>query len=93
MRETGEARADAGASVRQKPLRLWPGVLIAALVLLMRYAIPTLFPSTRLIGALVGVVGGLVVAIWWVFFSRAPRTGGSTAIRDIDPSGHGSSRR
>src|SRR6516164_1080039 len=58
---------------KQKPLRLWPGVLIVVLQWLAWLVIPKVFPETALYGMLGGVVGGgLAVVLWWLFFSRAP---------------------
>ena len=58
----------------QKPLRLMPGVIIVSLQLFFRFVIPDIMPGdTALIaGVFAGILGGVVVAIWWVFFSRAP---------------------
>ncbi len=62
----------------QKPLRLWPGVVAATLILLLRFVVPRLFPDAELFGApvpllaLMGVmVLVLVILVWWLFFSRA----------------------
>jgi outer membrane protein assembly factor BamB len=55
----------------RKPLRLWPGVVIAVLLLLVSVGLPIVVPDTRIFGLLGGLVGGLVVGLWWVFFSRA----------------------
>ncbi|MGA2739957.1 MAG: PQQ-binding-like beta-propeller repeat protein [Bryobacteraceae bacterium] len=57
-------------SVR-KPLRLWPGVVIVILQLLLRYAVPAVAPDAMVIGVLAGPVAGLAIILWWVFFSRA----------------------
>jgi outer membrane protein assembly factor BamB len=56
----------------RKPLRLWPGVLAVALQWLIMFGVPIVFPQfggTAIIG---GFVGGLLVVLWWLFFSRAP---------------------
>ena len=59
---------------RQKPLRLWPGVVVVVLQWLVWFGVPTSCPTAAgMIGALGGLVGGLVVIVWWAFFSRAPR--------------------
>jgi outer membrane protein assembly factor BamB len=57
----------------RKPLRLWPGVAIVALQLLGLFVIPRLIPSALIFGVLGGVVGGLMILVWWAFFSRAPK--------------------
>src|ERR1700677_2519440 len=56
----------------RKPLRLWPGVVIVILQLLLGFVIPALVPDAMLVGVLAGPVGGLAVILWWLFFSRAP---------------------
>ncbi|MGC1390154.1 MAG: PQQ-binding-like beta-propeller repeat protein [Bacteroidales bacterium] len=60
-------------SHQQKPLRLWPGVVIVVLQWLLRFVIPALVPSAIAIGLFGGVICGLLIIIWWIFFSRAPR--------------------
>lgn len=57
----------------QTPLRLWPGLLIVGLQWFLRFALPPIFPETLLVGIAAGVLGGLLVLVWWAFFSRAPR--------------------
>src|SRR5580700_8210775 len=61
-----------GKPTPRKPLRLWPGVVIVILQLLLRYAVPVVAPDAMLIGLLAGPVAGLAVVLWWLFFSRAP---------------------
>ena len=56
----------------ERRLRLWPGVVIVALIVLVRYVIPFFIPEADLSGVLVGVVGAALILIWWLFFSRAP---------------------
>jgi outer membrane protein assembly factor BamB len=57
----------------RKPLRLWPAVAIAIVQLLVMVGGPVLVPDNGgLIGMLGGVVGALVIAVWWLLFSRAP---------------------
>ena len=56
-----------------KPLRLWPAVAIAIVQLLVMVGAPLLAPDGGpLIGMLGGVVGALLIAVWWLLFSRAP---------------------
>src|SRR5262249_11395156 len=57
----------------QKPLRLWPGVLVVVLQWLAWLVLPMVVPEAALYGMLGGVLGGgLAVILWWLFFSRAP---------------------
>jgi outer membrane protein assembly factor BamB len=65
-----EETHDAASSV--KPLRLWPGVAIAAVAWLARFLIPVLAPEIAPIGMLAGFVGAVLIVVWWLFFSRAP---------------------
>jgi hypothetical protein len=53
-------------------LRLWPGVVAVVLLWLARLAFPIVFPEIAFYGVLAGIFGGLVVFLWWLFFSRAP---------------------
>jgi len=72
---TGEldmANAQIDKPASRKPLRLWPGVVAAALLLLVRYVVPIVVPESLFIGVMGGMAGGLVIVVWWVFFSRAP---------------------
>src|SRR5436190_4045913 len=62
-----------GMSVR--PLRIWPGVAIVAVVWLSRFGAPLVGggPSTEfLVRVLGGLAGGAAVAAWWLAFSGAP---------------------
>src|SRR5262249_50010118 len=57
----------------QKPLRLWPAVAIAIVQVLVMVGAPLVAPDGGpLIGMLGGVVGALLIAVWWLLFSRAP---------------------
>jgi len=60
---------------RQLPLRLLPGIIIVILQWLIRFGLPAAMPGDQslMIGVFAGILGGLAVAIWWAFFSRAPR--------------------
>ena len=58
----------------QKPLRLWPGVVAVALQWLGRFGIPFVAPEAMEFGVIGGVFFGLLILIWWAFFSRAPRS-------------------
>jgi outer membrane protein assembly factor BamB len=56
----------------RKPLRLWPGVVIVILQLLLPFAIPIVAPDNLLFAALAGPAAGVAVLLWWLFLSRAP---------------------
>jgi outer membrane protein assembly factor BamB len=55
-------------------LRLWPGLLIAGLVILVRFLLPLLFADLAMVGLLGAVAGLAAILVWWLFFSRAPWT-------------------
>ena len=55
----------------RKPLRLWPGVLAVALQWLVMFGLPIFAPEQGGTGILVGFGAGLLVILWWLFFSRA----------------------
>ena len=57
----------------QRPLRLWPGVVVAALQLLGLFVVPAIAPKAAIWGMLAGAAGALLILVWWAFFSRAPR--------------------
>ena len=47
----------------RKPLRLWPGVILAVLLVLERYVVPVVAPGLMLYGVLGGVVGALLIVL------------------------------
>jgi outer membrane protein assembly factor BamB len=52
-----------------KPLRLWPGVVFAALVVIGYVMVVTRQYISY--GMLCGLIGGLLILLWWLGFSRA----------------------
>jgi outer membrane protein assembly factor BamB len=60
------------------PLRLWPGVALAVILVPLRYLLPLVAGEAEIFGlplVIVGVIGGSVcaaaIAVWWLLFSRA----------------------
>ena len=69
------------SSPLRKPLRLWPGVSLGVLILVLRflppYIAPPLFEADTammvvLIAFLGAILASVLVLLWWLFFSRAP---------------------
>ncbi|MBS1812749.1 MAG: PQQ-binding-like beta-propeller repeat protein [Acidobacteria bacterium] len=65
--------------VHRQPLRLWPGVVIAIVLGLVRYGVPLVAPNAEIssfplafLAILGGLLGALAIFVWWMFFSRAP---------------------
>ena len=58
----------------REPLRLWPGVVAAVLLGLVRFGMPIVLPGAMLLAVAGSLVIAVVLLAWWVFFSRAPRS-------------------
>lgn len=56
----------------RKPLRIWPGLVAAGLMLIVFFGAPIILPEVGGAGLLGGIACGLAVMVWWLFFSRAP---------------------
>ncbi len=54
-----------------QPLRLWPGVAAVVVQWIFWLVVPRVVPDGGPIGMMGGVALGLVVLVWWLFFSRA----------------------
>jgi outer membrane protein assembly factor BamB len=57
---------------RRPPIRLWPGVSLVVLQWLLWLVLPMAVPGALTVGALAGILGGLAILSWWLFFSRTP---------------------
>jgi outer membrane protein assembly factor BamB len=57
----------------RKPLRIWPGVVTAVLLVLARFGIKAVIPGFQgfALAAQGGLLGAVAVVLWWVFLSRA----------------------
>lgn len=55
-----------------KPLRLWPGTVAAALMVILWTALPRVFPEVSGLEMVAMALCGLIILAWWLFFSRAP---------------------
>ena len=60
------------SSASDKPLRLWPGVIVVALQWLIWFGVPVVAPEVMMGAMIGGVACALAVLVWWLFFSRAP---------------------
>src|SRR5688500_801909 len=69
--EARKPRPDTIIMMTRQPLRLWPGLLVAALVALLRFVVPLVAPDASIIGLFAGLIGLVLVVLWWMFFSRA----------------------
>ena len=74
----------------RKPPRLWPGVIAAVLLVILRFIVPTVAPEVLIFGVpgfALGLLGAFICAflivLWWLFFSRLPwseRLGGLALV-------------
>ena len=58
-------------STPRKPLRLWPGVAAATILVLVGYVVPIVMPDYAGLGMIGAAIAGLLVIVWWLLFSRA----------------------
>ena len=54
-----------------QPLRLWPGVAAVVLQWILWLVVPRVIPGSGPVGMIGSLALGLVVLLWWLFFSRA----------------------
>jgi outer membrane protein assembly factor BamB len=55
-----------------KPLRLWPGVAIAVVQVLVMVIAPIVSFEGGMLAMLGGALGAVLLVLWWLLFSRAP---------------------
>src|SRR5262245_36709833 len=56
----------------RKPLRLWPGVAAAVLLVGSWVGLPMVWADGAVFGMLGTMIAAVVIFAWWLFFSRAP---------------------
>ena len=55
-----------------RPLRLWPGVIAALVIVIGIVVVPALAPSFGSYTFFAGIAASVAAVLWWLFFSRAP---------------------
>jgi outer membrane protein assembly factor BamB len=63
--------AKAREQAPQRPLRLWPGVALAVLLLLFKFVVPIVVPGAVIVALLGGVGCAAAIPLWWLLLSRA----------------------
>src|SRR5262245_35705532 len=56
----------------RKPIRVWPGIVVVALQWLCWFVVPVVRPGAAIVAFMAALVCGLLILLWWLFFSRAP---------------------
>ena len=52
-------------------LRIWPGVVLVVLIAVSGFVVPRLVPEAGALAILGPALGGLLIGLWWLLFSRA----------------------
>ena len=63
--------ATSTSTMNRPPLRLWPGVAIVVSGAAIRYGLPRLAPDQLPVAVMTGMATAPLVALWWLFASRA----------------------
>ncbi len=71
MPEKSKQKHDNHLSANQ-PLRLWPGVIAAMLLLVAKLIVPVFMQDALPIVMFGGLFLAVAIVVWWLFFSRAP---------------------
>jgi outer membrane protein assembly factor BamB len=66
------ATIETALATPRKPIRVWPGLIAVVLQWIGWFIVPAIFPQAAIVALLAGVIGGLLILLWWLFFSRAP---------------------
>ena len=57
----------------QRPLRLWPGIVLAIALLLIKYVVPMVLPDALAVALMGGLPLSVLIILWWAFFRYSPR--------------------
>ncbi len=55
----------------RKPLRLWPGIAGAVLLVVVGYVVPIVVPAYAGLAMIWAALCALILILWWLLFSRA----------------------
>jgi outer membrane protein assembly factor BamB len=76
--EINDSPEKAATKEQPKSLRLLPGLVLGVVLALVAYALPLIAPNAEVFGlplSFLGIMGGilcgLAILVWWLFFSRA----------------------
>jgi outer membrane protein assembly factor BamB len=56
----------------RRPLRVWPGVALAAIMVILWTVVPRVLEEGGALGILGAGLCAILIALWWLFASRAP---------------------
>ena len=74
-RTTDMSKTPSVPSNSPRPLRLWPGIAAAVLIIVLGYLLRLVAPAGNdvffIVEVISAMVGALVIVVWWIFFSRA----------------------
>lgn len=59
------------AQTSRTPIRLWPGLLAAGLLIFFRLVLPWIVPEALIAGLIGTAACAAAIVVWWLFFSRA----------------------
>src|SRR5687767_7029633 len=55
----------------RRPLRMWPGVAAAVVMVVLRLGVPLVSPQNTIYGILGALAAAAIILAWWLFGSRA----------------------
>jgi outer membrane protein assembly factor BamB len=58
-------------SLNHEIIRIWPGITLVIIQWLFRFVLPIIEPKAMMIGIVVELITAILIAVWWMFFSRA----------------------